>query len=282
MIYIILPVHNRKNITEKFIKCLISQTFKEFRLILIDDGSTDGTSDMVLSYLRDTVIIKGCGNLWWAGSLQKGYEWIITNAKDDDVCVLINDDVEFENGFLRIGYEYIIRNQKTLLLAQCYSKQTGKLLDAGVYADLKKLKFRPANSKEEINCLSTRGLFLKVRDFKEIGGFFPKLLPHYLSDYEFTIRAHKKGFKLTSDERLKIFVDEKTTGLHKINSSNIKEYYLQFFSKKHASNPIYWITFTLLTVPFPYKIYHTVRFFFIMIRAIIKPLILKFKRYNKQ
>lgn len=63
----------------------------------------------------------------------------------------------------------------------------------GVYADLKKLTFRQAKTKDEINCLSTRGLFLRVKDFKKIGGFYPKLLPHYLSDYEFTIRAYKKS-----------------------------------------------------------------------------------------
>ncbi|MCK5537931.1 MAG: glycosyltransferase family 2 protein, partial [Bacteroidales bacterium] len=39
MIYIILPVHNRKKITEKFIKCLVKQTYQDFKLILVDDGS---------------------------------------------------------------------------------------------------------------------------------------------------------------------------------------------------------------------------------------------------
>ena len=70
MIYIILPVHNRKVTTEKFIKSLVAQTYKEFKLILVDDGSTDGTDKMVLSYIPDGIILKGDGNLWWAGGLQ--------------------------------------------------------------------------------------------------------------------------------------------------------------------------------------------------------------------
>lgn len=55
---------------------------------------------MVLSYIPETVIIKGDGNLWWAGALQKGYEWIKLNAKDNELCLLINDDVIFEENFL--------------------------------------------------------------------------------------------------------------------------------------------------------------------------------------
>lgn len=277
MIYIILPVHNRRETTEKFIKSLVLQRFKDFKLILVDDGSTDGTVDMVISYLPESVILKGDGNLWWGGGLQKGYEWIIAHTNDEDICLLINDDTVFDNDFLSVGNEFIENNNKTLVLAQCFSQKTKKLLDAGVYADLKKLSFRSAESKEEINCLSTRGLFLKVRDFKEIGGFYPKALPHYLSDYEFTIRAHKKGFTLTTEERLKLFVDEETTGLHKIDIIGIKDYWSKYFSNRNSSNPFHWIVFTWLAVPFPYKIYHFSRHMYRILKAIARPILVKIK-----
>jgi len=48
-IYILLPVHNRKEITEKFINCLNRQTFNNYQLVLIDDGCIDGTVDMIKS-----------------------------------------------------------------------------------------------------------------------------------------------------------------------------------------------------------------------------------------
>ena len=47
MIYVITAVHNRIRITEEFINQLLMQTYKEISLILVDDGSTDGTSEMV-------------------------------------------------------------------------------------------------------------------------------------------------------------------------------------------------------------------------------------------
>jgi len=270
MIYIILPVHNRKETTEKFIKSLISQVYKDFKLVLIDDGSTDGTAEMVLSYLPTSIILKGDGNLWWAGSLQKGYEWLMANAKDEDICLLINDDTIFDENFLSTAIQIISNKNETLLLARCYSQSDSSLLDCGVHVDLKFLTFEQAKTKEDINCLSTRGLFLKVKDFKVIGGFYPRILPHYLSDYEFTIRAFRKGYKLITDENLKLYVDQKTTGMHTISAKNIREYLFKYFSNRNSSNPIHWIVFIWLKSPFPWKIYHIMRVTYITIKNIVK------------
>ena len=77
---------------------MLPQTYNEFKLILVDDDSTDDTDKMVLSYLPDSVILKGDGNLWWSGGLQKGYEWVIENGLDEDICLLINDDTTFVEG----------------------------------------------------------------------------------------------------------------------------------------------------------------------------------------
>lgn len=259
MIYIILPVHNRKNTTEKFIKSLLSQTVKDFKLILVDDGSTDGTTDMVLSYLPETVVIKGDGNLWWAGALQKGIDWLLKNADDNDICLIINDDTIFDEGFLKQGIEILSSTRKTLLLAQCYSQQTKVLNDRGVHVDWRKLSFEQAKSKEEINCLSTRGLFLRISDLKDIGGFYPRALPHYLSDYEFTIRAFRKGYTLITDDTLKLYFDEETTGLHVISAENFSDYLRKYFSNRYSSNPIHWIVFLWLSCPHPWKIYHIIK-----------------------
>lgn len=273
MIYILLPVHNRKNITEKFIHSLIKQSVKDFTLILIDDGSTDGTAYMVRKYLPNTIVIQGNGNLWWAGALQKGYKWLMANSSDTDICLIINDDTIFDEGFLKTGINILTGLKKTLLLAQCYSQQSSELVDHGVYIDFKKLSFQQAKTKQEINCLSTRGLFLTVEDFKNIGGFYPQFLPHYLSDYEFTIRAHKKGYNLITDEKLKLYVDQETTGLHKIKFRGLLDYYSKYFSNRNPSNLFHWLVFIILAVPWKYKTYHILRQIYSSGKAIMRPIL---------
>lgn len=46
MISIIVPVYNIKRYVEKCVKSILNQTYKDTELLLIDDGSTDGSSEL--------------------------------------------------------------------------------------------------------------------------------------------------------------------------------------------------------------------------------------------
>jgi GT2 family glycosyltransferase len=257
-IYILLPVHNRKEITQHFINCLKSQTYTNYHLILIDDGSTDGTEEMVRSEIQSLTVLKGDGTWWWAGSLQQGYQYLKLKLIDfRDIVLIINDDTQFKPDFLEQAIKILACHDKTLLLAQCYSLQTNKLVDAGVHVNWKKLQFTPVSHPKNINCLSTRGLFFRIEDFFQIGGFYPRILPHYASDYEFTIRAYRKGYHLTSEPILKIWLDEKTTGYHQIDQDGNYEAYQDFkqiFSIKSSENPFFSSVFIVLACPLQWKI----------------------------
>lgn len=254
-IYILLPVYNRRDITQLFIKCLKSQTYKNYHLILIDDGSTDGTEEMVRSQIQSLTVIKGKGDWWWAGALQQGYEWLQSqDIQPNDIVLMINDDTQFEDNFLEIGRKILLQNPDTLVLAQCYSQQTGQLIEAGVKVDWKNLGFHQLAKPEETNCLATKGLFLKFKDFLQVGGFHPQLLPHYLSDYEFTFRAFRKGLKLMTDPSLKLWGDEEATGYHKIEAQSLALFLKKFFSRKSPSNPLIWTNLVTLVCPWYWKL----------------------------
>ena len=79
-IYILLPVHNRRELTRDFIDCLKAQTYQNFHLVLIDDGSTDGTDQMVRERIENLTVIRGNGDWWWAGSLQQGFNYLKKKA----------------------------------------------------------------------------------------------------------------------------------------------------------------------------------------------------------
>jgi glycosyltransferase involved in cell wall biosynthesis len=46
---VIIPVYNRASIVQKAIDSVLDQTFNDFEVIIIDDGSTDGTREKVLA-----------------------------------------------------------------------------------------------------------------------------------------------------------------------------------------------------------------------------------------
>ena len=254
MTYILLPVHNRKEITRRFINCLCAQTNSNYHLILIDDGSTDGTAEMVRGLIdaSQLTVIRGNGNLWWAGSLQQGINWLNKNTSDDVPVLIINDDVSFAEDFLDVGLEVLNRNSNTLLLAKLVEPKTGDIQQSGVNADLSRFTFQIAENTECINCLSTRGLFLRLENINEIGSFYPKILPHYLSDYEFTIRAHRKGFSLYTSDEFYLTADEEQTGLHSLDEDNLLVFLKKYFSRRSAPNPIYRTVFIILACPAKY------------------------------
>jgi GT2 family glycosyltransferase len=250
LIYLLLPVHNRRQVTEKFMRCLLAQTDQAFHLVLIDDGSTDGTAEMVRQSGVPLTVITGRGDWWWAGALQQAYAWLRPRARDGGEIVLImNDDTHVEPGFLAAGRAALAGAPRALLLARRHSGRTGEYVDAGVTAVWSKLQFVPTRDPAQVDCFSTRGLFLRLEDFLDLGGFHPRLLPHYASDYEFTMRARRRGYRLVSDPAVRLWFDETSTGDLDPRAGSLREYLRRCFSKRFALNPLYWTTFIVLACP---------------------------------
>ena len=260
-LYVLLPVHNRKDITRSFVECLKAQTFRDYHLVLIDDGSNDGTADMVKENIPSVTVLSGTGDWWWAGSLQQGIDWLRQQkVHDDDAVLMINDDVSINKDFMEVGTRLLANMKSALLQARIYCNKTHELIGAGKVFDGETLKFRSASEGESINCLTTNGLFVRWGDLSRIGDFHPKLLPHYLSDFEFTIRAHARGLRLLSPPELELQWNMGTTGLRQFDPDMpFWRFIRRFFSNKHAMNPMHWTAFILLGENVHRKPYHIVR-----------------------
>ena len=248
MLYVVTAVHNRKSITEKFVQQLKAQTYTDAQLVLVDDGSTDGTAAMVKEELPNAVILQGNGNLWWGGALHKAYRWMKQAGLNcDDYVMFTNDDVVWDNNYIETALAVLKDRPKTLLTGYGVSIQTGEQVDGAVDFRFPVVFGERVNSPQAVgNCASTRSLFFRVSDWLEIGGFHPVLLPHYLSDYEWAIRAHKKGFAIYCTDQVQYGVNEATTGYKKPSFKTI-------FSKRSVSNPFYKLNFAFMAAPWGKK-----------------------------
>ena len=248
--YVLLPVHDRRAITELFVRSLLDQDDQGFHLVLVDDGSTDGTADSVVAMLPGVTILKGDGTWWWAGSLQQANRWLAErDPGPNDLVLIANDDTRFDADFLAAGRTALAGRPRSLLLAQLYAGDTGEFIELGVHVNWRRLKFKSVKDPDRVNCFSTRGLFMAATDFLELGGFHPRLLPHYLSDYEFTIRAHRRGFALISDSGVRLWYDPTATGIRSVAQTSIRAYLRSTLTKRSVHNPIWWSTFVLLASP---------------------------------
>lgn len=254
-LYILLPVHNRREVTRRFVDCLKAQSLRDYHLVLIDDGSRDGTAEMVRDRVDRLTVITGTGNWWWAGALQQGYRWLQgRDVGSSDLVLIVNDDTEFEPDFLERGVALTLGRERSLLSALIYSRHGRELVDAGFKVDWRRFMIEQAEDEESVACFSSTALFMRASDFLATGGFRPRLLPHYLSDLEFTLRAARKGMRLRLDRSLKLWWDDETTGFRDFKDETLTGYLSRYFSRKSSSNPFAWTAFVALACPWPWKL----------------------------
>jgi glycosyltransferase involved in cell wall biosynthesis len=89
IVSVILPVYNAELYLREAIDSILNQTFRDFELIIINDGSTDGSKAIIESYGDERIIFADQENAGLAASLNKG----ISMARGKYIARQDNDDV---------------------------------------------------------------------------------------------------------------------------------------------------------------------------------------------
>jgi GT2 family glycosyltransferase len=99
MIYIIIPVHNRIQYTLTCLKSLSSQAYRDYLIIVVNDGSADGAAKKIADKYPGVKVLEGDGQLWWSASTNLGVEYALSlsGSQKDFILTLNNDLVVREN-----------------------------------------------------------------------------------------------------------------------------------------------------------------------------------------
>lgn len=96
LVSIIMPAYNSGNTISRAIQSVLDQTYSEFELLVIDDGSTDNTVDIVNFYIKTDsriVLLRNPRNLGVAASRNHGCRM----AQGEYLAFLDSDDMWFED-----------------------------------------------------------------------------------------------------------------------------------------------------------------------------------------
>jgi glycosyltransferase involved in cell wall biosynthesis len=85
----IIPVHNGENYLAEAIQSVLDQTVSVYEIIVVDDGSTDGTSDVVATFASPVRLVRHARALGPAAARNRGIE----EAEGDFVTFLDHDDL---------------------------------------------------------------------------------------------------------------------------------------------------------------------------------------------
>jgi O-antigen biosynthesis protein len=92
---IIVPVHNQYPCTRTLLESIYRHTDVPFRIYLIDNASTDETTDIHKVYTRDITIVRNREDLGWCGGINQGVA-----MGSNPYIVFMHNDVEVSQGWL--------------------------------------------------------------------------------------------------------------------------------------------------------------------------------------
>jgi len=193
----IVTCHNRKNLSLAFLRSLASQiNLGEINLttFLVDDGSTDGTSEAVKENFPKVKVFMGDGNLYWAGAVRKALLELKNQPKQFQGILIVNDDLELaENAVSQLVQTSL---QFNAIVGSTVLSRGGEVeATGGRRGRMCKPRLRKVLANGEVQpCEFLPGhlMYIPMHHFIKLGGFSDKLR-YGLIDLDFTFRASKES-----------------------------------------------------------------------------------------
>ena len=192
---ITIPTYNRAHLLGRAIQSVLDQTYQDFEIIVVDDGSTDRAEEVVKSFDDERVryirheVNKGCAAARNTGIKAARCEYIAFQDSDDEWLpdklekqMKVFEKVSPKVGVVYTGFWRIKNDKKTYIPSSKVSQKEG---------DIHKTLLKG-------NFVSPPAVVVKRECFKRAGMFDEELSP--LEDWELWIRISKYyQFKFIDD-----------------------------------------------------------------------------------
>jgi teichuronic acid biosynthesis glycosyltransferase TuaG len=197
LVSVVVPTYNRKILLKETIFSILKQTFKNFELIIVSDGSSDGTNEMV-SKIKDSRVRLITQEK--SGQPAKPRNTGIILAKGKYVALCDDDDL-WELNKLKIQIE---RMESNNVIDMCYTN--GKIFKDGViYEELLNRRKVFRNHFRELlygNFIPNSSVLIKKTILDKVGLINVSDIFRGIEDYEFWLRLAYHGNLLYIDQPL--------------------------------------------------------------------------------
>ncbi len=183
---VILTTYNRKKYIARAVKSLLNQSYKNFEVIIIDDGSSDGSEKIIFSYLKEHSNFKYIRHSNRKNPLSVNTGFLLASGK---YITLLDSDDEYGRNHLKDRVNFIKKSKADLLHSP--AKLIGEEKDMYLPDVRNKKKLIHIN-----DCIIGATLFGRREVFLKLNGFKNK----YSADSDFYKRAIKAGFEVTRFE----------------------------------------------------------------------------------
>lgn len=238
-IAVILTCFNRKSKTVNCVRSL-NERNPDFNLkfIVVDDNSSDGTREAVAKLGNNIKVIKGSGNLFWAGGMRTGIDYLFKTDHSSEYVLLVNDDVTFKKDIIKKLVNKSEQNGNAVIVgATCDAK--GNFTYGGMALEQGKGKgiYRHVGIDEKntfCDLFNCNCVLIKMQTMRETGNFDPAYV-HGIADLDYGLRLSRAGNKILSfDEYIGVCEKNSSKGTWKDTSLSRIERFKKKESPKGA------------------------------------------------
>ena len=173
MISVVIPLYNKEKQIKRTLQSVLTQTFQDFEIVIVNDGSTDNSTIEVEKIKDSRIRLIHQENAGVSAARNKGIE----EAKYELIALLDADD-EWKNKYLEVQYDLYKKYPKCDIFA-CNYEFVNEKHDISPTI-IKKLSFKEndgiLNNYFEVACVShpplcSSAIVIKKKAIQAIGGF---------------------------------------------------------------------------------------------------------------
>ncbi len=243
---LVTPVYNRRETTLQALRSLarINKAGLEVKIIVVDDGSTDNTSEAIRRDFPDVEIIRGDGTLHYAAGTNRGFAAAL--KYQPDYIVAMNDDAIFHQEFLQRLVACAEQNPRSVVGALLLLwDEPHKVFQVAprwntwrggwdLPYDLTALTIE--KTAFEVEGIVGNCVLYPRRAIEETGLMDEQKFPHGWGDIQYTTRMKKLGWRLLIEPRALVWC-EPNTNPKPIHQLPIKEALRHLFvNQRHPIN----------------------------------------------
>jgi glycosyltransferase involved in cell wall biosynthesis len=221
-ISIIVPCFNQAEYLDECLESVLSQTFQDWECIIVNDGSTDNTSEISKNWLKKDNRFKYIfqENAGLSATRNKGIE----NAIGEFILPLDADD-KISSEYCRLAIEEF-SNNKDLKVVYCQAEKFGE--ETGEWI----LETFSLNRLAIINLIFCSAIYRKT-DWQKVGGYDDKMI-YGFEDWEFWIAILKNGGLVKRIHEIGFFYRIKQVSMVTSLNDEKRKFAFEYLSVKHA------------------------------------------------
>jgi len=205
-VHVLIPAHNRRSVTLECLNALnAAGDLGRYHVVVIDDGSTDGTAEAIRLSYPQIHVLTGDGNLWWTGAIVLGMRHAVEAGAEQ--LIWLNDDCLVRPRTLELLVEHTREHPRTIIGAQGVEANVStEVAFGGKRRSWRGFRFVRAAADEVAACDVLSGnLVCMPREVVDAIGYPDlKATPHYGGDALYMVRARNAGYRLFVDGRTEV------------------------------------------------------------------------------